>query len=202
MLKGIFCFLFVMSSGAVFAQDKDPRKIEIVDSKLRLVRPPADTIASFEECSLEGLDGKKDTIDLDRVTIVEYWSRKSMEHNLYWNKMRELEREYADSELVQFYSICYDNALPSFILRKELKGYLENISAPKNLLIDKNHGVRDTFQIAGSVAYLLFNPHGQYVGIYRGDAPESRELFEKHLINSIENQRIWNEAKKKYDDND
>jgi len=154
----------------------------------------AESQANLNAVDLIDLEGNPIKAVVDRVTVIEYWSMDANKDNLYWNKMRELEREFADSDVVQFLSINYDFILTGKHHRKAVKDYVENRDAPAHLLLDRWDGFRDLFLVNGPVTYLLIDHRGQYTNLGRGDHPDTIKLFEQHLPNALEYQKMAREG--------
>lgn len=134
--------------------------------------------ASYENLDIVGSDGKKAEIPLGKVTILEYWSSDTMARNQYWNKMRELEREYQGSEEIQFISIYYDTTLRGEPQIAAAGEFLKNYSQPGLLLYDLDDGFRDKFWMPGPICYYLVDHRGQLVRAGRADSPETQTVFD------------------------
>ncbi len=148
---------------------------------------PKDEV-DFSKTYLVNMAGERVNIDLDKVTVVEYWSRTSAKNSLYWNKMRELEAKYKNSPDVQFVSINFDNTYNGKYQRQKADEFLQNYSRPEKLLFDVNGGVSEVFLLTGTSSYMLFDNFKRYLTSGRGDAPETMELFEK-MEKAIEKKR-------------
>lgn len=124
-------------------------------------------------------DGKETLPKLEgKVTLIEYWSRASMPENLFWNRFRELEHQYADSADIQLFSINYEFSLNGKYQLAAVKDFLQRYTNPAHLLFDVEDGMRDSFLIPGPSAYLLINHLGEYVNVGRGDEPETIKIFD------------------------
>jgi len=124
-------------------------------------------------------EGKESLPKLEgKVTVIEYWSRASMPENLYWNRFRELEHQYAGNADIQLLSINYEYSLNGKHQLAAVKDFLQRYTNPSQLLFDVDDGMRDSFLIPGPSAYLLINHLGEYVNVGRGDEPETIKIFD------------------------
>ncbi len=166
--------------------------LQNIEEKERIFVPESapESEAKLGLIDLVSLDGKDMKPALDRVTIIEYWSMDANKNNLFWNRMRELEQKFAGSDEVQFISINYDIVLNGKHQRAAVKQYLENHSTPSFLLLDRLDGLRDVFQVAGPVSYMLIDHRRQYTNVGRGDDPETLKIFDQHLPNAMKYQQM------------
>lgn len=151
------------------------------------------TVVSFKDARLTDMKGNQAKIDLkDKVTIVEYWSRKSNQENLYWNRMRDLEHKYANNNVVQIISVNYDTALGGAGQRQAVAEYLKTHTAPKKVLLDVDDAIRELFSIPGPLGYMVFNHREQFIYCGRGDDPTAEELFKK-IDEAIASKQKWDD---------
>ena len=173
--------------------DRQPLPIKSMDikEKRKIIAPIADpeSEANIAALSLMDLKGNSVTPEIDRVTVIEYWSKDSHPDNLYWNRMRELEHRFEGSSEIQFISINYDYVRTGASHIEMVNDFLKSNTAPKNLYLDKDDGFRDVFYVPGPVSYLLIDHRKQYTNVGRGDDPETAKLFDKLVENAIEYQR-------------
>ncbi len=161
-------------------------------SKVEPVLEPNSTV-SFKDARLVDMKGKAATISLkDKVTVVEYWSRKSNKDNLYWNRMRDLEQKYANTGSIQIISVNYDTALGGDGQRQAVSEYLKTHTAPKKVLLDMDDAIREMFSIPGPLGYMVFNHHEQYVFCGRGDDTTAEELFKK-IDDALASKKRWDD---------
>lgn len=199
-MRNIFLASVLLATYLAFGQQALPEqdkgetrtKLEVVNASVTTVEPVLDpkTVVNFDQAHLANLNRKPVTIDLDRVTVVEYWSRNANHSNLYWNRMRELEHKYAGSSEIQIISVNYDIALGGARQIKALGEYLKTHTPPKTLYIDRDDGIRDLFALTGAVAYMLFNHHGQYIYSARADDPSTEALFKK-IEDTVNEKKRW-----------
>ncbi len=168
---------------------------EVTSIRVSKVEPVLDpsTVVSFKDARLTDLKGNQAKIDLkDKVTIVEYWSRKSNQDNLYWNRMRDLEQKYAGNSLVQIISVNYDTALGGAGQRQAVAEYLKSHTAPSKVLLDVDDAIRELFSIPGPLGYMVFNHNQQYIYCGRGDDPTAEALFKK-IDEALASKKKWDD---------
>lgn len=140
---------------------------------------------------LVNADGEKVALTSDRVTIIEYWSVDSIESNMYWNRMRYLERETPEEEL-QIISVNYDMVQRGETQINAALKKLETYTPPKTLLFDLNDGLRDFLpRVPGPASYYLVDLRKQITASGRGDRQDI-----DHLLKRLEDALIHQESQK------
>lgn len=217
MKKG-FVILFIIAIGVVlFGQAEALKNVPNVDKKeMGLIDPktgkPIDPseyeISSVKEidrrfipdydekaqASFDGLEifdesGKKVELKLDRVTLIEYWSKTGNLHNKFWKRARELEKKYSEETGFQLLSINHD---PSFNTPERIGKISKFLASngfekPQKLYFDLNDTFRDKFYVFGPVIYLLIDNRGQLTNGGRGDFARTEEEVFAHIENALKN---------------
>ena len=163
-------------------------EIKTIRTELVSTGGPA-PVVNFSMLRLVNMAGEKVELDPDRITIVEYWSRNSAKQSLYWNRMRELEHQYADSKEVQVISINYDYALGGEHQRLKAGEFLKDWTPPKELYFDTDDAMGEIFGVPGTMGYMLFSHKKEYLFVGRGDDPVAEKMF-KILDSALESQRF------------
>ena len=146
--------------------------------------------ANFQGVYLTDLQGKRIEPLLDRVTIIEYWTEGSNQDNLYWNRVRDLEKQYGGGDELQILSIHYDPVKNGAELREATASLLKKITPPSNVLLDPMLSLREKFLVPGPIAYLLIDHRQQYVNGGRADNPNTTDLFDYYLDQSLRFQEM------------
>jgi hypothetical protein len=149
--------------------------------------------ANFDGVFLMDLEGNQVVPELGKVTIIEYWTEKSNETNLYWNRVRDLEKQYAGTDQLQVISIHYDPVKSGRELRESMPALLKKLTPPENVYLDPMISLREKFLIPGPIAYLLIDHRNQYVNGGRADNPKTTDLFDYFLDQSLKYQQMERE---------
>jgi len=141
--------------------------------------------ATFKELVIYNEKGEKVALPLDRVTLVEYWSKEGNKSNKYWDQIRELEKKHKDSKLFRVLSINHDGAFNTPDKIYKVNKYLnkKNMERPAEMYFDLNDTFRDVYQVTGPAMYLLIDCRQQIVIGGRGD----RVKTQKDLLDQIDN---------------
>ena len=144
-----------------------------------VVQVDPDYLTDFGVTNLVNMAGERVIPTLEKVTVVEYWSRKTAGNSLYWKRMRELEKRFKNSPDVEFISINYDHVYNGQEQRQMANIFVKELGAPATLYFDVDDGVRELFSLPGTMGYMLFDNYKRYLAKGRGDDPETVELFDK-----------------------
>ncbi|CAM2008136.1 hypothetical protein [Acanthopleuribacter pedis] len=145
----------------------------------------------IQELNLRDANGKKVKINLDRVTLIEYWNEDAMGTNQFWGKMREFEKKYADSDEIQILSIYHN---PVYSGRETVafgNQVVKRFEQPKNLYFDTLAVLPDQMYVPGGVSYLLIDHRRQMTHAGRGGFPACEQVFEA-VDNALKFQRAVN----------
>jgi len=217
MMKILTLLFFVLSTTMVFGQAKALNKVAKVKKEdLGLIDPDTGkplpdsaykitsvkeigrrfipdyderAAASFDELNVCDANGKKVKLDLNRVTLVEYWTKRANKHNKFWQKARELEKQYAEETGFQLISINHETEFNTPDKITGVLNYLkeQNLEKPKNLYFDLNDSFRDEFYVFGPVIYLLIDNRRQLTNAGRGEFDRTQEEVFDQIENALKN---------------
>ena len=165
-------------------------EVEVIPGEkflMRPIRPELDV--NFDRVHLSDENSQRVKVDLDRVTLVEYWSADALEANKFWSQTRELERKYEDADKLQIVSINYDTVLSGKDQIEAAKETMQRFSPPKTLFFDFLDSFRDALPVPGPVSYYLIDHRRQMTHFGRGDIAATQKLFD-----AIENALIFQDA--------
>jgi len=141
--------------------------------------------ATFKNLVIYNEMGEKVELPLDRVTLVEYWSKEGNRTNKVWGKIRALEKKHAENPLFRVISINHDGSFNTPDKIYKIQKYLnkKKIEKPATLYFDLNDTFRDEYQVTGPAMYLLIDCRQQIVIGGRGD----RDQIQEDLLDQIDN---------------
>jgi hypothetical protein len=160
-------------------REVEARVVQVDKKEYFLPDPDPSMHLDLNGRTLVNADGEKVTLSSDQVTIIEYWSVDSIESNMYWNRMRYLEREHPVENL-QILSVNYDMVQSGKGQIAQALKKLENYTPPANLLFDLKDGMRDYLpRIPGPASYFLIDGRKQITASGRGDRQDIDHLLKR-----------------------
>ncbi|PIE02374.1 MAG: hypothetical protein CSA81_07635 [Acidobacteria bacterium] len=143
---------------------------------------------ALKDCMFYDVTGKRVPILLDRVVLLEYWTKNTVKNNLYWEKVRALEEKYKEDPRFKVISIYHDASLfkndqiPAKI--NELRQFKMPLS--ENLLFDIEEILREKVHLEGPSFYILIDHRQQATHGGRGDFETTQTVFDS-IENALKN---------------
>ena len=205
-MKPVLYYLLLSACSLVFCQDvgdkKEKNKQEFVP-KIEIRNPDGTTSsgqvvgsedvgtryilpyreeahASFDALKVYDQDGKLVKPELNKVCVIQYWSKTGLKGDKAWEKFIEQQNKYSGNADIQFLSIYFDLSSNTLDAMEKGIAFLKKngMSIPKNLFFDFNDSFREHFQVYGQNSYYLIDNRQQLTNASRGDFEEVNLVFE------------------------